>query len=67
MKFSENDGQDTGSNVENFRDVTVNHVNPVSIYLFPGTVFVWNIKEKRVNGFSWNFYKTSGMTQEIIS
>ena len=63
MKFSEKDGHDTGSNLENFWDVTVNPLNPGSIYLFPGPVFVCNIMGKR----SWFFYETSGMTQEIIT
>ena len=65
MKFSEKDGYDTGSNLEHFRDVTVKPLNPGSIYLFPGSVFVCNIMEKRVNRFSWKFYETSDMTQEI--
>ena len=39
MTFSEKDGHDTGSNLEYFRDVTVNPLNPGSIYLFPGSVF----------------------------
>ena len=52
MKFSEKDGHDTRNNLEHFRDVTVNPLNPGSIYLFPGYVFVCNIIEKRVNGFS---------------
>ena len=42
-------------------------LKPGSIYLFPGSVFVCNIMEKRVNGFSWNVNETSGTTQEIIS
>ena len=67
MKFSEKDGLDTRSNLEHFWDVTFNPLNPGSIYLFPGSVFVCNIMEKRVNGFSWNFYEKSGKTQEIIS
>ena len=37
MEFSEKDGHDTGSNQEHFRDVTVNPLNPGSIYLFPAT------------------------------
>ena len=67
MKFSEKDEHDTGSNLEYFRDVTVNPLNPRSIFLFPGSVFVYNIMEKRVNGFSWFFYETLDMTQEMIS
>ena len=35
-----------------FRDVTINPLNPWLIYVFPGSVFVCNIMEKRVNGFS---------------
>ena len=66
-KFSEKDGHDTRSNLKHFRDVTVNPLNPGSIYLSPGSVFVYNIMEKRMNRFSWNFYETSGMTQEIVS
>ena len=46
MKFSENDGHDTGSNLEHFREVAVNPLNPVLINLFPGTVFVCDIMEK---------------------
>ena len=67
MKFSEKDGHATGSNLDYFRDVTVNPLNSGSIYLFPGSMFVYNIMEKRVNGFSWIFYETPDMTQEIIS
>ena len=67
MKFSEQDGPDTGSNLEHFRDIMINPLNPGSIYLFPGSVFVCNIMEKRANGFSWNFDETSGTTQEINS
>ena len=67
MKFSEKDGLDTRSNLEDFRDVAVNPLNPGSIHLFSGSVFVCNIMEKRVNGFSLNFYEMSGTTQEIIS
>ena len=67
MKFSEKDDHDTGSNLKHFRDVTVNPLNPGSIYLFPGSVIFCNIMEKQVNGFSWNFYDTSGMTQQMIS
>ena len=52
MKILEKDRNDTGSNLEHFRDVTVNPLNPGSIYLFLGSVFVCNIMEKRVNGFS---------------
>ena len=52
MKFSENDGPDTRSNLEHFRDVTVNPLNSGSINLFPGSVFVCNIMENRMNGFS---------------
>ena len=67
MKFSENDGLGTKSNLEHFQGVTVNPLNPGSIYLIPGSVFVCNIMEKRVNGFSWKFNETSGATQEIIT
>ena len=37
MKFSENDGHGIGSNLEH---VTVNPLNPGSIHLFPGSVFL---------------------------
>ena len=67
MKFSEKDEIDTGSNLKHFWDVAVNPLNPGSIYLFNGSVFVCNIMEKRVNGFSSNFYEMSGTTQEIAS
>ena len=67
MKFSEKDGLDTRSNLEDLGDVTVNPLNPGAIYLFPVSVFVCNIIEKQENGFSRNFYETSGTTQEIIS
>ena len=53
MRFSDKDGLDTRSNLEHFRDVAVNPLNPGSIYLFSGSSFVCNIMEKRVNGFSW--------------
>ena len=52
MKFSEKDRLDTRSNLDNFRDVPVNPLNLGSIHLFFGSVFVCNIMEKRVNGFS---------------
>ena len=67
MKFSEKDGHDTRSNLEYLRDVTINPLNPGLIYLFSGSVFVYNIMEKRVNGFSRIFYEMSGTTQKIIS
>ena len=66
MKFLEKDRLDTRSNLEHFRDVAVNPLNPESIHQFSGSVFVCNIMEKRVNGFSWNFYEMSGTTQEMI-
>ena len=65
--FIEKDGHETRSNREHFRDVAVNPLIPGSIYLFPGSVFVCNIMEKRMNGFSWNLHETPGTTQEIIS
>ena len=52
MKFLEKDGHDTGSNLEHSQDAAINPLNPGSIYLFPGSVFISNIMEKRVNGFS---------------
>ena len=69
MKYSEKGGLDTVSNMEHFQDVAMNPLNPGSIYLFSGSVFVCNIveKEKRENGFSWNFCEMSGTTQEIIN
>ena len=67
MKFSEKDRLDTKSNLEHFRVVTVNTLSPGSIDLFLGSVFVCNIVEKRVHGFSWFFYEMAGTTQEIIS
>ena len=57
MKFSEKDGHDTGSNLEHFRDVTVNPFNPGSIYLFPGSVFVSNIMENGWTAFHEFFMK----------
>ena len=56
MKFSEKDGHDTESNLEHFRDVAVNPLNPESIYLFPGPVFVCNIMEQDRR---WNADKPS--------
>ena len=44
----------------------VNPLNPGSLFLFPGMVFVSNVMEKRVSGFSWNFHDTSRTSQEII-
>ena len=64
MKFSEKDGLDTRSNLEHFRDVAVNPVNPGSIYLCSGSVLVCIILEKRVNGFSLFFSEMSGTTQK---
>ena len=52
MKFIEKDGHDIGSNLKHFWDVTVNPLIPGLFYLFPGFVFVCNIMEKRLNGFS---------------
>ena len=45
MKFSKEDRHDTGSNLEYIQNVTVNPLNPGSIYLFPGSVFVCNTME----------------------
>ena len=47
IKFSEKDGHDMRSNLEHIWNVTVNLLNPGWIYLFPGSVFVCNIMEKK--------------------
>ena len=52
--------------LEHFRDIVVNPLNPGSIFLFSGSVFVSNIIEKRVNDFLWNLYYMSGTTPEVI-
>ena len=57
MKFSEKDGHDRGSNLEYFRDVTINPFNPGLIYLFPGSVFVYDIMENGRKDFHEIFMK----------
>ena len=52
IQFSAKIQHETGNNREHFRDVSIKPLNPGSIFLFPGFVFVSNIMEKRVNGFS---------------
>ena len=54
MKFSAKGGHETRNNLRHNRDVTVNPLNSESIFLFPGSVFVSNIMEKRINGFLSN-------------
>ena len=66
MKFSAKHGHETRNNLKHFRDVVVNTLNSGLIFLFPGTVFVSNIMEEGMNGFSWNFHEISGRTQKII-
>ena len=51
MKFSAKVEHET---MNHFRDDAINSLTPGSIFLFPGSVFVRNVMEKRVNGFSWN-------------
>ena len=65
--FFEKDGHDTWNNLEHFRDVTVNPLNPGSIYIFPGSVFVCNIMEKRVSRFPWFFMKCQARHQKKIA
>ena len=53
MRFSAKVGNETRNNLEYFQDVVVNPLNPGLIFLFPGSVSVSNVMEKkRVNGFS---------------
>ena len=40
MNFSEKAGHETRNNVEHFRDVAVNPLNPGSIFIFSGSVFL---------------------------
>ena len=57
MKCSEKDGRDTGSNLEHFRDVTVNPLNPGSIYYFLDPclfVIQWKTGERIFMNFLWN-------------
>ena len=60
MKFSEKDGHGhgTGSNLEYFRDVTVNPLNLGSINLFPGSVFVCKTMENGWTDFHEFFFHT---------
>ena len=67
VKFLAKDGYETKNNLEYFRNVAVNSLNPGSIFLFPGSVFVSNIIEKLVNGFSCNFHEMSDTMQEITT
>ena len=59
-------GHGTWNNLEPFRNVTVNPLNPRSIFLFSGSLFVSIIMEKRVNVFSRNFHDMTGTMQEVI-
>ena len=61
MEFYPMVGHETRNNLEHFRDVSVNLLNPGLIFLFAS-----NDIKKRVNGFSWNFHEISGLTQEIM-
>ena len=65
MKFLRKFGHETRKDLEHFGDVAVNSFDPGSIFLFSGSVFVSNIMEKQLNGFSWNFHDMSGMMQEV--
>ena len=61
------DSHDTKRNWNNFWDVMVNPLNPGSIYVFPGSVFLCNIMEKWVNGFSWNFMKRQARHKKLLA
>ena len=66
IKFSANVAHETGNNLEHFRDVAVNPLNPESIVLFFGFATVGNM-EKRANGLLWNFHEILGTIDEIIN
>ena len=59
-------GHETKITLEHFQDIDVSPLNLGSILLFSWSVFVYNIMEKRVNGFSWNFHDMSGTIQGVI-
>ena len=50
---------ETRKDLKHFWDVAVNSLDARSIFLFSGSLFVSNIMEKRLNGFSWNFHDTT--------
>ena len=66
MKSSGKVGHETRNTLKHFRDLGVNPLNPGSILIISGSVFLSNIMGKWVNGFSWNFHDISGTTQEAI-
>ena len=55
MKFSEYVGYDTRNNLEHFWDDRLNPLDTGFLFLFSGSLFVGNITEYRMDGYSWNF------------
>ena len=55
-------GNETRKNLKHFWDVAIKSLDPGSIFLFSGSLFVSNIMEIRLNGFSCNFHDA---TQEV--
>ena len=56
---SKNVRNETRKNLKHFWDVVVKSLDPGSIFLFSGSLFVSNIMEIRLNGFSCNFHDTA--------
>ena len=67
MKFSAKFAHGTRNKLEHFENVVGNPLNPISIFIFPGSVFVSNVMQKQVNGFLLNFHKMSGSTHVMIT
>ena len=64
--FQQKWGMGQGKKVEQYEDVAVSPLNPGCHFRFSGSVFVSNILEKKVNGFSWNFHEIPGTIQNIV-
>ena len=52
MKFSGKVEHETSNTLEHFGDLVVNPLNTGSVFILSGSVFVSNIMETQVNGFS---------------
>ena len=57
MKFPEKDRYDIENNLKYLRDVMINPLNPGSIYVYPGSVFVCYIRENGWTDFHEIFMK----------
>ena len=67
MKILAKNGHDKKSDLLHCRDVAVYPLNPGPIFLFPVSVIVSKMLEKRFNGFSLNFHEMLGTTHEMPS